>query len=140
MISGSDSRRSDAAPPLKVVAAETKGPPRGGRLDSGEPGRDAEAKEAVGRPLCLNVIFICEWAARIRQWRTRRRSAASFASIAQSASEKSGLRLRRIPVGGTISCDPIHRGPRANYLGAVDALAGQDSGFELVAHFIRRFG
>ena len=47
MISGSGRRRFGVAPPRKVVAAEIKGPPRGGRLDSGEPGRDAEATEAV---------------------------------------------------------------------------------------------
>ncbi len=71
MISGSRRRRIDAAPPRKVVAAQTKRPSEGGRLDSGEPGRDAEAKEAVVRPLVLEPDFcVSEWAACIRQWRT----------------------------------------------------------------------
>ena len=57
MISGTGRRRIDAAPPRKVVAAEAKGPQGGGRLDPANLGRDAEAKEAVVRPLCLNLIL-----------------------------------------------------------------------------------
>ena len=68
MISGSSRRR---APPRKVVAAETKGPQGGGRLDPANLGRDAEAKEAVVRALVLEPDFcISEWAACIHQWRT----------------------------------------------------------------------
>jgi hypothetical protein len=51
MISGSGRRRSDAAPPRNVVAAETKRPPRGGRLDSGELG--ARYRRKPSSPLCL---------------------------------------------------------------------------------------
>ena len=49
MISGSGRRRLDAAPPRKVVAAETKRPPEGGRLDSGEGEMASAALSIYGR-------------------------------------------------------------------------------------------
>jgi len=66
MISGSGRRRFGAEPPpRKVVAAETKTPPRGGRLD-GEPGARCRSQERVFRPLVLEPdFFISEWASRI---------------------------------------------------------------------------
>src|SRR5438445_13538952 len=59
MISGSGRRRIDAAPPRKVVAAQTKRPPEGDRLDSGEPGARCKPSKPASAPTDLNQMYVC---------------------------------------------------------------------------------